>query len=114
MKAPCPNCLEYMKFFVHFVAPKKANRDNGRLPFTSRDRLVLGLFKWYCKNSRMGNFVGNGLYHLQSSFKVTERVWREVKSWEYANVHTFSDWKFRLGILDYLSKNPVFSGNFFV
>ena len=25
---------------------------------------------------------------------------------------TFSVWKFRLGILDYLSRNPVFSGNF--
>ena len=22
MKSPCPNCSEYMKFFVHFVAPK--------------------------------------------------------------------------------------------
>ena len=27
-------------------------------------------------------------------------------------VNTFSIWKFRLGILDYLSRNPVFSGNF--
>jgi len=25
---------------------------------------------------------------------------------------TFSVWKFRLGILDYLSRHPVFSGNF--
>ena len=66
------------------------------------------------KNSRIGNLVGNGVYHLQNPFKVTERVWRELKSCahEYANVNTFSDWKFRLGILDYLSTNPVFSGNF--
>ena len=63
------------------------------------------------KNSRMGNLVGNGVYHLKNPFKVTERVWREAKSWEYANVNTFSDWKFRLRILDYLSKNPAFSGN---
>ena len=27
-------------------------------------------------------------------------------------VNTFSDWKFGSGILDYLSRNPVFSGNF--
>ena len=27
-------------------------------------------------------------------------------------VNTFSIWKFRLGILEYLSRNPVFSGNF--
>ena len=27
-------------------------------------------------------------------------------------INTFSNWKFRLGILDYLSRNPVFSGNF--
>ena len=27
-------------------------------------------------------------------------------------VNTSSVWKFRLGILDYLSRNPVFSGNF--
>ena len=27
-------------------------------------------------------------------------------------VNTFPVWKFRLGILDYLSRNPVFSGNF--
>ena len=26
-------------------------------------------------------------------------------------VNTFSVWKFRLGILDYLSRNPVFSGD---
>ena len=64
------------------------------------------------KNSRMGNLVRIGVYHLQNPFKVTERVWREAKSWEYAKVNTFSDWKFRLGILDYLSRNPVFSGNF--
>ena len=37
------------------------------------------------KNSRMGNLVGIGVYHLQNPFKVTERVWREAKSWEYAN-----------------------------
>ena len=65
-----------------------------------------------CKNARMGNLAGNGVYHLQNPLKLTERVWRVAKSWEYANVNTFSDWKFRLGILDYLSRNPVFSGNF--
>ena len=27
-------------------------------------------------------------------------------------LNTFPAWKFRLGILDYLSRNPVFSGNF--
>ena len=27
-------------------------------------------------------------------------------------VNKFSVWKFRLGSLDYLSRNPVFSGNF--
>ena len=27
-------------------------------------------------------------------------------------VNTISVWKFRLGILDYLSRNPVFSGKF--
>ena len=37
------------------------------------------------KNSRMGNLVGIGVYHLQNPFKVTERVWREAKSWGYAN-----------------------------
>ena len=37
------------------------------------------------KNSRMGNLVGIGVYHLQSSFRVTERVWRKAKSCEYAN-----------------------------
>ena len=46
------------------------------------------------KNSRMGNLVGNGVYHLQNPFKVIERVWSEAKSWEYANVNTF----FRLEI----------------
>ena len=37
------------------------------------------------KNSRMGNSVGIGVYHLQNSFKFTEGVWREAKSWENAN-----------------------------
>ena len=37
------------------------------------------------KNSRMGNLVGIGVYHLQNPFKVTERVWREAKSWRNAN-----------------------------
>ena len=50
------------------------------------------------KNSRMGDFVGNGVYHLQNPFKVTERVWRKAKSWEYANVTSFpienSVWEF--------------------
>ena len=32
----------------------------------------------------MGNLVGIGVY-LQNSFKVTERVWREAKSWGNAN-----------------------------
>ena len=32
------------------------------------------------KNSRMGNLVGIGVYHLQNPFKVTERAWREAKS----------------------------------
>ena len=27
-------------------------------------------------------------------------------------VNTFSVWRFRLGILDYHSRNPVFSGNY--
>ena len=36
------------------------------------------------KNSRMGNLVGIGVYRLQNPFKVTERVWREAKSWGYA------------------------------
>ena len=27
-------------------------------------------------------------------------------------INTFSVWKFRLGIFDYLSRNPIFSGNF--
>ena len=60
------------------------------------------------KNSRMGNLVGIGVYHLQNSFNVTKRVWREAKSWGYANgKHVF-----RLGILDYHSRNPIFSRNF--
>ena len=37
------------------------------------------------KNSRMGNSVGIGVYHLRNPFKFTERVWREAKSWEYTN-----------------------------
>ena len=37
------------------------------------------------KNSRMGNSVGIGVYHLHNSFKFTERVWREAKSWGNAN-----------------------------
>ena len=56
------------------------------------------------KNSRMGNSVGIGVYHLQNSFKFTEGV-------EWGNAKLVSVWKFRLGILDYLSRNPVFSGN---
>ena len=56
----------------------------------------------------MGNSVGIGVYHLQNSFKITEGVWREAKPWGDANgKHVF-----RLGILDYLSRNPVFSRNF--
>ena len=48
------------------------------------------------------------MYLLQNSFKFTEGVWREEKSWGNANgKHVF-----RLGILDYLSRNAVFSGNF--
>ena len=37
------------------------------------------------KNSRMGNLVGIGVYHLQNLFKFTEKVWREAKSWGNAN-----------------------------
>ena len=37
------------------------------------------------KNSRMGNLVGIGLYHLQNPFKFTEGVWREAKSWGNTN-----------------------------
>ena len=37
------------------------------------------------KNSRMGNLVGMGVYHLQSSFKFTESVWKGAKSWGNAN-----------------------------
>ena len=64
------------------------------------------------KNSRMGNSVGIGVYHLQNSFKFTEGVWREANHGGMQMVNTFSVWKFRLGILDYLSRNPAFSGNF--
>ena len=108
MKSPCPNCSEYMKFFVHFVAPKVWS-------FTIYKQKPVGarFVQMVSKNSQMGNLVGNGVYHLQNPFKVTERVWRDAKSWEYANVNKFSDWKFRLGILDYLSRNPVFSGKFY-
>ena len=31
------------------------------------------------QNSRMGNLVGIGVYHLQNPFKVTERVWKGGK-----------------------------------
>ena len=41
--------------------------------------------KMVSKNSRMGNSVGIGVYHLHNSFKFTERVWREAKSWGNAN-----------------------------
>ena len=42
------------------------------------------------KNSRMGNSVGIGVYHLQNSFKFTEGVWREAKSWGNAHAkHVF-------------------------
>ena len=37
------------------------------------------------KNSRMGNSVGIGEYHLQNPFKFKEGVWREAKSWVNAN-----------------------------
>ena len=33
----------------------------------------------------MGNLVEIGEFHLQNPFKVTEKVWREAKSWGYAN-----------------------------
>ena len=47
------------------------------------------------------------IFVVQNPFKVTEGVWREAKSWGFANgKHVF-----RLVILDYLSRNPVFSGN---
>lgn len=56
----------------------------------------------------MGKLARIGVYHLQNSFKLTERVWREAKSWENADgKHVFP-----LETLDYLSRDPVFSGNF--
>ena len=56
----------------------------------------------------MGNLVGIGVHHLQNSFMFTERIRREAKSCRNENgKHVF-----RFGILDYLSRNPVFSGNF--
>ena len=55
-----------------------------------------------------GKFSWIGVYHLQNLFMFTERVWREAKSRRNANGKHF----FRLGILDYLSRNPVFSGHF--
>ena len=66
------------------------------------------------KNTRMGNLVGNGVYRLQNPFKVTERVWRGVKIMGVCKCkHVFRlEIPFNLGILDYLSRNPVFSGNF--
>ena len=60
------------------------------------------------KNSRMGNLVGIGVYHLQNLFKFTERVWREEKSWGNPNGKQV----FPLGILDYPSRNPVLSRKF--
>ena len=56
------------------------------------------------KNSRMGNLVGIGVYNLQNPFKVTERVWMEANHGSIQMVNTFCVWKFRLGILDYLSR----------
>ena len=92
---------------MHFVAPKVRS-------FTIYKQKPVGarFVQMVIKNSRMGNLVGNGVYHLQNPFKVTERVWRDAKSWRYGNVNTFSNWKFCEGILDYLSRNPVFSRNF--
>ena len=51
------------------------------------------------KNSRMGNSVGIGAYHLQNSFKFTKGVGREAKSWGNANdkhVYPFGNsvWEF--------------------
>ena len=49
-------------------------------------------------------------------YKIRSRLPREsVGRQNHGNmqmINTFSVWKFRLGILDYLLRNPVFSGNF--
>ena len=52
----------------------------------------------------MGNLVGIGVYRLQNSFTFTkqmsERVWREAKSWRNANdKHVFRQIKNILKIL---------------
>lgn len=60
----------------------------------------------------MGNLVGIGVYHLQNPFKFTERVWREAKSWEYANGKHVFRLEIPFGNFGLLSRNPVFSGNF--
>ena len=64
------------------------------------------------KNSRMGNLVGSAC----TIYKVRSRLRRESGGRQNRGsmqmVNKFSVWKFPLGILDYLSRNPVFSGNF--
>ena len=60
----------------------------------------------------MGNLVGIGVYHLQTPFKVTERVWREAKSLGNANGKHVFHVEIPFGNFGLPFKKSVFSGNF--
>ena len=66
------------------------------------------------RNFPTGSSVGIGVYHLHSSFKFTdhERGWTEAKPWGNTNGKHVTVRKFRLEILDCLSRRPEIFGNF--
>ena len=53
--------------------------------FTKKKPVGSWFVQMISQNSRMGDSVGIGVYHLHNSFEFTERVWREAKSWGNAS-----------------------------
>ena len=53
---------------------------------------------------------GTGVYHLHKSFPFTERVWNWYQRWGLTKWNM--NFRSEIPILVYLSRNPVFPGNF--
>ena len=82
------------------------------LSFHLKNRSVESCCKWNASKPRIEIFMGLRAPFPRTFSRRRKQPERAIASSKEQMERTFSVWKFRLGILDCLSRNPVFSENF--